>query len=157
MHKINWERFKSNVKSFIEYRDQSWSEYSKQYVKKNKTDTWFCRPKSEVEAWGKVVLQLTDPERDVLLQLMDAVLGYKDSTFFFQSMEGDFCMAEVNLAGRLERGEGLNAGDCQSLAHYHEWINDNDDQVKVPELPATLSEKLLKFDNVPSIWSELLC
>ncbi len=157
MHKIDWARFKGNVTFFMDARAKSWSEYVKAYVDDNPDSFWGCSVKQVVaDEWGKIVFDPSDAERDVLLRLMDAVLGYKDRTHFFQSLEGDFCMAEVNLAGRLERDEGLNAGDCQTLAHYHEWINEDGD-VEVPEIPQSLIHKMLKYDQVPSIWSTLLC
>lgn len=164
MHKINWERFKGNVKQFIKERDKSFGQYVRPYVDdKAKPGGFSFSVKSSVAAgWAKVVLRPTDAERDILLKVMDAVLAYKDSVHFAQSLEGDFCAAEVNLAGRLERGEGLNAGDCQTIGGYEDWLAEEmewegQDGPKMPAIPKPLAEALGRFDTVDTIWNTLLC
>lgn len=123
-HQIKWDSFTGNVKNYIE-TEVGYSGMNNPltatvrqmldgylYTEDDEDDGPVFPNAADGDRWAQPsAYQPIEHERNVLIQLMFTMLMKNDSDHFWESIEGDYCMWNINIASRLERDELMTDGD----------------------------------------------
>ena len=179
MHRIDWSRFAGNVRRYMgprDYRSEGADPYSASSLEMHMS---YARP--EIQAisddqagrWSRPTPeQPTEEQRDAILRVMDWALAFDDTSYFASSMEGDFCLWNVHLAAKTERGDAFTAGDWQSV-HYlcgtwplerlEDWGDEVEATFPAHSLPEAIerlrllcAEVASRYERAETIFTELL-
>ena len=178
---IDWNSFTGNVKVHkVDTLGKTTRELLEMYVNNEPfpegADPEFSFRLTSQIADGFTVPTFPQPDSVMRLAMMDAVmlnLREQDEAFMYSSIEGDFCLWNIHLAEKLDKGNDLCAMDWQHFLYFETMIENNefeDGDTETGPMTQLAAEEILeklkqpgvmeiakKYENTKTIFNTILC